>query len=280
MREGVDLISSVQLEERVKKLVFPYVNRGKKAVLDIISEYRGSVFYEPLLEAVRGGKMIRPVLLYLGNEIGGPRRNPDPAAAMVELLHTASLIHDDIIDGDQSRRGFPSFYRRYGLELSILIADFILSIVLRISSMYGCDISDIVAATTRLMSEKEAEENQIVRRAEIIPFERYMDIIYGKTAVLFETALRIGGMLSSQERLAEDLALIGRNMGLIYQMKDDLNDWERGGEISHLIDSDDPRAVISKKIDEIKGETLTIFGRLPLSGATDTLSLLFSYIST
>jgi octaprenyl-diphosphate synthase len=277
---GVDLIYSAQLEERVKELMSPYVSRGARALLNVLSEYRGSIFYEPLLEAVRGGKMIRPVLLYLGNEIGGPRRDPDPAAAMVELLHTASLIHDDIIDGDQSRRGFPSFYRRYGLELSILIADFILSIVLKISSMYGCDIGDIVAATTGLMSEKEAEENQLVRKKEIISFEKYMDIIYGKTAILFETALRIGGMLSMEERLAEDLALIGRNMGLVYQMKDDINDWEREGELSHLIDSADSRAVISRKIDEIREETIDIFEKLPSSKATETLSLLFSCIST
>ena len=275
------MVYSAQLQEKVEKLINPYVSRGTRALLEILSDYRGSVFYEPLLEAVKGGKMIRPVLLYLGNEIGGPKRNPDPAAAMVELLHTASLIHDDIIDGDQSRRGFPSFYRRYGLEFSILIADFILSIVLRISSMYGCDISDIVANTTRLMSENEAEETRIVRRGEAISFERYMNIIYGKTAILFETALRIGGMLSSMgERLAEDLALIGRNMGLIYQMKDDLNDWGRRGEISHLIDTVDPRAIISRKIKEIREETLDIFKRLPRSEATGALSLLFSYIST
>jgi geranylgeranyl pyrophosphate synthase len=275
-----NLIYSAQLEERVKELISPYVNRGSRALLNVLSEYRGSIFYEPLLEATRGGKMIRPVLLYLGNEIGGPRRDPDPAAAMVELLHTASLIHDDIIDGDQSRRGFPSFHRRYGLELSILIADFILSIVLRISSMYGCDISDIVAAATRLMSEKEAEESQLVRKKEIISFERYMDIIYGKTAILFETALRIGGMLSAKERLAEDLALIGRNMGLIYQMRDDLDDWERKEELSHLIDSSDPKTVISRKIDEIREETIYILEKLPSSRATEVLSLLFSYIST
>jgi len=275
------VIYSVQLKEEVEKLIDPYVSRGTRALLGILSEYRESVFYEPLLEAVKGGKMIRPVLLYLGNEIGGPKRNPDPAAAMVELLHTASLIHDDIIDGDQSRRGSPSFYRRYGLEFSILIADFILSIVLRISSMYGCDISDIVATTTRLMSESEAEETRIVRKGEIIPFERYMDIIYGKTAILFETALRIGGLLSSMgEKLAEDLALIGRNMGLIYQMKDDLNDWERREEISHLIDSVDPRAVISRKICEIREETLNVFKKLPSSEATGVLISLFSYIST
>ena len=216
----------------------PYVDRADRAVKSLLSRYRDSLFYEPLSEFLQGGKRIRPVLLLISHEACGGSGDPEPAAAAVELIHTASLIHDDLIDRDTSRRGSPAFHVRFGETLAILVSDFVLSLVLDVSSLYGDPaVARILARTTRIMSEGEAEEASIRSKGERINLDGYLSVLEKKTASLFSAAAELGAVIAGTAREVEDaLAEYGRLVGLAYQLRDDLLDWGKPGEISSLLD--------------------------------------------
>ena len=93
--------------------------------------YSDSSFYQPLLHALQGGKRIRPMILILAYEcMDGAKDDLMPAAVAVELLHTESIIHDDIIDRQSIRRGRHAFHVKYGHSASVLTADFVFSMIL------------------------------------------------------------------------------------------------------------------------------------------------------
>ena len=121
-----------------------YINKINESLSREIESYSWSEFYLPLKYACRGGKRIRPLILNLAAETinnenisslnSKSRENIFAVSSAIELLHTESVIHDDIIDSDNIRRGLPSFHVKYGYNTSILTADFILGIILNISA--------------------------------------------------------------------------------------------------------------------------------------------------
>lgn len=229
------------LRERRRPYVAPYVARADRALSRLLSEHAFSPFAVPLMEFVSGGKRVRPVLLYLSHEAcgGGAEPDPDPAAAAVELIHTASLIHDDLIDGDRVRRGKLAFHVRFGGDLAILISDFVLSLVLDVSADYGDPrIARALARTTRVMSEGEAEEARIRARREPISFETYLRILEKKTASLFSASAELGAIIAgAEDRVISGMAEFGRLVGMAYQLRDDLLDFGKPGEISSLVEA-------------------------------------------
>ncbi len=265
----------------IRKLLAPYLERSEEAINRTLSEYEGSIFYEPLKFAVSGGKRIRPALLYLSAEVAPQfHADPDPAAVCVELIHVASLIHDDLIDRDSVRRGRESFYVKYGLEKTILISDFILSIVLKLSSLYDDrEVSRSLARATRLMSEGELQETLVLREGTKISLDRYLDILYKKTAVLFEESMRIGALIvKSEDTIIRLLSRIGMLTGLAYQIKDDLHDWGHKGEISKLLDVSNARETLTDKLKELVNEAKSLVGKLPSCSSTDKISSLLNFI--
>lgn len=217
----------------------PYVRRADSAILRVLSSDAGSPFTEPLMEFMRGGKRVRPVILLLVNEAVGGGGDPEPAAAAVELIHAASLIHDDIIDESETRRDSASFHSRYGVEMAILIADYILSLVLELASSYGDRrVGKIVSEATKTMSIGEAMEVSFIRKAAPISLDDYLRVLEYKTASLFRAASSLGALIAGRDHLIEKMDLYGLYLGLAYQIKDDLLDWGGKSELTRFLRED------------------------------------------
>ncbi len=179
---------------------------------------------------------MRPALLLITHDACGGGGNPGPAAAAIELIHAASLIHDDMIDRSDKRRGEFSFHRKYGFEMSLLVADFILSLVLGIASGYkDSRVGRILSRASKLMSIGEMREVQVIERGERISLDQYLEILKFKTAVLFEAATSLGAVIAGRPDLSEDLGLYGLYLGMAYQIRDDLMDWGSPGELTSLL---------------------------------------------
>jgi len=221
----------------------------EKALQREIERYKDSIFYESLVYALSGGKRLRPILVLLCSELlGEPKKEPYTAAIMVELIHTVSLVHDDMIDKDVIRRGIQSYHIKYGEEQAILLADFVLSIVLELALRYAdTEIPTLMSRTVRRMSEGQLLEVKL-KNKDKISWEEYFKIIDGKTASLFELSTRAGIILATDNPYYIDaISEYGRNLGLVYQMYDDLRDWSKKEYVQKL-DVTDKNSFLKEKI--------------------------------
>jgi octaprenyl-diphosphate synthase len=174
-----------------------------------------------------GGKRFRPLLLLASSALcgyDGDRRYP--LAAVIEFIHTATLLHDDVIDEADMRRGKASANRVWGNAASVLVGDFLYSKSFRLLTEYGnLDIIKLLSTTTNTMSEGEVL--QLIKRGDVgITEEDYLSIIDKKTAVLISAACALGGHLGEVEEASIDaLAQFGRRVGAAFQMTDDTLDY-------------------------------------------------------
>jgi octaprenyl-diphosphate synthase len=171
------------------------------------------------------GKMIRPGLVLLsGAACGGVTENHIKAAAIFEMIHSATLLHDDVVDEGQSRRGVPTINSVHGNESAVLLGDFLLGKVIKMCVGLGDGVSEIIAVAS--MRTCEGELKQISQRGNWSLGEpEYIEIIAGKTAALFEGACATGAMLAGAgESTEQALATYGRNVGIAFQITDDLLD--------------------------------------------------------
>jgi len=199
-----------------------------------LGRYSWSEFYGPLIYACEGGKRIRPLILLLAAEsIKISNRDNSIlsddiflAASAIELLHTESVIHDDIIDQENLRRGKPSFYVKYGYNSSILTADFVLGIILNIGSkINNPTVSGELSKAAIKMSEGEMMEIQMAKNVDI-SIRDYIQVLENKTASLFEASSKIGAILGGgTEDEIHSMAAFGHLLGIAYQIHDDLVDW-------------------------------------------------------
>lgn len=205
-----------------------YLSKIETAISEELHNYRDSVFFTPLSYAARGGGRIEPIMLVLAHEsVGGKGLCPLPAAVAVELAHTESLIHDDIIDKDDLRRGSAAFHALYGWGLSALSADFILSMILDIAARYSdARVTRALAFCARMMCEGELEELE-VQANESLSLDKFIDIVEKKTASLFEVSAKLGALIGgASEAEVEALSEYGKLVGTAYQIQDDIIDWE------------------------------------------------------
>ena len=216
-----------------KSKTLHYHTRIEHAISDVLGRFSNSTFYEPLNYAIHGGKRVRPLIVLLSYDAigtGNPLTdNPMPAAIGVELLHTESIIHDDIIDDDNVRREKRSFHERFGVSPSILSADFVLGIILDIASQYpDSRIGRELSKSVLRMSEGEHSEFKIQTERKKITVDEYIEIIANKTASLFQSSSRIGAMIAgAKQQTIESMSEFGLNLGIAYQMQDDLLDWNQ-----------------------------------------------------
>ncbi len=182
-----------------------------------------------ICDHIRQGKSkrFRPTLLLLSAQ-DGDGFSPDAvtAAASVELVHTATLVHDDFIDEAVTRRGLPAVNAKYGPSAALIMGDYLYSKALHNLCLAELHHAvELLARTTVLMSE--AEMLQLEYRYDMeISEERYMQIIYQKTASLIENSCRIG--VSFNPRLAdaeEAFGIFGSQTGLVFQITDDIFDY-------------------------------------------------------
>jgi heptaprenyl diphosphate synthase len=176
-----------------------------------------------------GGKRIRPTLTLCAAYAARGDEGPVAAAAVtgavaIELVHQGSLYHDDVIDEAETRRGVPSVNARWSNIVAILAGDFLLARASALAARLGGDVAEILASTIAELCRGQVLELQHlfdVERSE----ENYLSAIEGKTAALFATACRIGGMVSEVDEATLDaLTRYGRNLGLCFQVVDDCLD--------------------------------------------------------
>ena len=222
------------------------INEALKRELDL---YSASEFVEPLQYALDGGKRIRPLILLLSAEsIGNCDENAYTAACAVELLHTESVIHDDIIDNETLRRRKDPFHIKYGYNTSILTGDFVLGLILNIASRINNPrIASELSTTAMMMSDGEMIEARLESSGDVT-FDDYLKVMEYKTATAFEAASKIGAILGGgTEDQILALAEYGKNVGIAYQIHDDLQDWNNEDKLFNVLikKSSDPRDVFN-----------------------------------
>jgi octaprenyl-diphosphate synthase len=233
-----------------------YIDRINRALDRELSLYSESEFIEPLKYSLESGKRIRPIILILAAEsVGKIDDNTLAAACAVEFLHMESIIHDDIIDNETMRRQKEPFHIKYGYNTSVLTGDFVLGLILAISSrLDNARITKDLATTAMLMSEGEMIESRL-ETSEDVTFDDYLKVIEYKTATAFEVAARIGAIIANgSEEEIEALTEYGKNIGIAYQIRDDLLDWKNEDKLFNLLikKSSDPRDVFNKMEEILK----------------------------
>lgn len=197
--------------------VFSASLKSDTALIDLITKY--------ILK--QKGKKIRPLLVLLSAKAsGGIGKRTYIAATMVELLHTATLIHDDVVDEAKTRRGLPSINAVWKNKAAVLMGDFLLSKGLLVSlenDEFG--FLKVTSEAVRRMSEGELLQIQKARNFDATE-ETYFRIISDKTASLIKTCCKLGAMSSSDNPgTIEALSVYGENLGIAFQIKDDILDY-------------------------------------------------------
>jgi octaprenyl-diphosphate synthase len=216
-----------------------YLAKIEDALKRELDLYSWSEFHAPLRYACEGGKRIRPLILVLSAEcINMKKADPEAylAASAIELLHTESIIHDDIIDEENQRRGKPSFHIKYGYNSSILTADFVLGVILNISSKLrdARIVNELSNATTK-MTEGEMMEIRLGKEAAITE-DDYIKVLEFKTASLFEASAKIGAITGgADDDQIHAMTSFGNLLGIAYQIHDDLIDWSNENRLFNML---------------------------------------------
>jgi octaprenyl-diphosphate synthase len=174
------------------------------------------------------GKQFRPMLVITSaRTIQEPNSSSYLAAVVVELLHTATLVHDDVVDEAELRRGFPTINKIWKNKISILMGDYLLAKSLIIATEIGnLELMNIIANVAKSMSKGELLQIQKSRKLNIT-VEDYFQLIKDKTASLISACCEIGAMTTQASRdQREALKNFGLNLGIAFQIKDDLLDYE------------------------------------------------------
>lgn len=227
-----------------------YLDRTSIAIDRELERHANSRFYGPLKYALEGGKRIRPMVAVLSAEAVGSKDDAVlDAAVAVELLHAESIIHDDIIDQEVSRRGKAAFHVRYGYSASLLTADFVFSMILAIAARYKDKrVAHTLSRAALRMCEGEYMELTIDPMTYKLGWDEYVDILYNKTAALFQTATELGAIIGGgNNEQIEALSNYGKYLGIAYQTHDDLLDWGAKDKVTMALkQSNEESSIISK----------------------------------
>jgi octaprenyl-diphosphate synthase len=173
------------------------------------------------------GKRVRPILVLLSAKTCGPiNESTYRAATLVEILHTATLIHDDVVDDADTRRGFASLNAVWKNKVAVLMGDYLLSRGLLLSLEYN-DYSFLYSTSTAVKRMSEGELLQIQKSRRLnLDEQAYLKIISDKTASLFATCTEIGAASTTDNmQLRTVLRTYGENVGMAFQIRDDLLDY-------------------------------------------------------
>lgn len=186
----------------------------------------------PLLDKVthyivkRKGKQMRPLFVFLSAKmLGEINEKTYSAASLVELLHTATLVHDDVVDDANERRGFFSVNALWKNKIAVLVGDYMLSKILLLSlEKDNTDLLGVVARSVKEMSEGELLQIEKSRTLDITEKE-YFDVIRKKTASLISTCCEAGAISVNAAEQREGMKMFGEKVGLAFQIKDDIFDY-------------------------------------------------------
>lgn len=175
----------------------------------------------------RKGKQLRPMFVFLTSGITGQITEATyRGAALIELLHTATLVHDDVVDASSYRRGFFSINALWKNKVAVLVGDYLLSRGLLLSVEHGDhDLLKIVSNAVREMSEGELLQIEKARNLDITE-DIYFEIIRQKTASLISSCCAVGASSAGADpEIVEKMRLFGEKVGIAFQIKDDLFDY-------------------------------------------------------
>ncbi|KEA64514.1 Octaprenyl diphosphate synthase [Marinobacterium lacunae] len=214
----------------------PLIEPQFDAVTDYILNHLGSNV--PLVENIghyiveSGGKRLRPLLVLLAaNACGYQGAQHIPLAAVIEFIHTATLLHDDVVDNSELRRGNATANAKWGNAPSVLVGDFLYSRSFQIMVEIGeMGIMEVISNATTVIAEGEVLQLLNQRNPDTTE-ESYMNVILGKTAMLFEAATECGAILAKANPThREALRLYGRHLGIAFQLVDDVMDYLSSSE--------------------------------------------------
>ena len=182
-----------------------------------------------------GGKLLRPVYFLLSYEIG-PHHDKDQAiavAAALEVLHMATLVHDDVIDDATTRRGLETIQAKFGKNYAVYTGDYLFCVCFKILSRYVRDLSHIDLNTESMEKILLGELNQMSMRYNFkMNVKEYLRQISGKTAQLFSLSCYFGAEMSQASHFHKLLAKkIGHNIGMAFQIMDDILDYTKNADI-------------------------------------------------
>ena len=177
-----------------------------------------------------GGKRFRPLLVLLSALANGYKgADHTKMAVIVEFIHTATLLHDDVVDVASLRRGRQTANIQWGNAPSVLVGDFLYSrafqLLVQVADM---SIMSVMADATNVISEGEVKQMSNAGNAELTEIT-YRDVIYRKTAKLFEAACRVGAILANVEEA--EMLEFGKHLGMAFQITDDLLDYQGTREV-------------------------------------------------
>jgi octaprenyl-diphosphate synthase len=182
---------------------------------------------------VSGGKRLRPALLLLAAKaFGEVPQSAINLGAVVEMIHTATLVHDDVIDGADLRRGRPSTNSRWGNHTSVLAGDWLYMQAFNLAvKQRNFHVLDILIELTQMMVEGELLQWAMIGRLDLTEAE-HLDLVDRKTACLFGACTRLGAVLAGQgTSMEEAMGRYGRNLGMAFQLVDDLLDFTASEDI-------------------------------------------------
>ncbi len=179
-----------------------------------------------------GGKRLRPLSVVLAARACGHAGHKHvAAAAIIEFIHTSTLLHDDVVDGSDKRRGRDTANHVFGNQASVLVGDYLYSRSFQMMVELGdMRIQDVMADATNTIAEGEVLQLMNVHDPDTTE-QRYFDVIYRKTAKLFEAGAQVAAILSGSPRAVEDaMVAYGRHLGTAFQLVDDVLDYTASAE--------------------------------------------------
>ena len=211
-----EILAPIEQEMKEFELHFKSNLQSKVPLLDKITHY--------IIK--RKGKQIRPMFLFLtAKMLGEVNHKTYQAATLVELLHTATLVHDDVVDDANERRGFFSINALWKNKIAVLVGDYMLSRILLLSiENKNIRVLEIVARAVREMSEGELLQIEKARKLDITE-EVYFEVIRQKTASLIATVCESASASVDREDQAANMRKFGELVGLAFQIKDDIFDY-------------------------------------------------------
>ena len=178
-----------------------------------------------------GGKRLRPMLVVLAaRACGYDGAHHVTLAAIIEFIHTATLLHDDVVDESDMRRGRDSAHAVWGNAASVLVGDFLYSrsfqMMVTVDSMR---VMEVLSNATNMIAEGEVEQ-LLNKHDPDVTEQAYFSVIEKKTAKLFEAACQLGAVITGRPELEEALATFGRELGVAFQVADDVQDYTADAE--------------------------------------------------
>ncbi|MBE6054333.1 MAG: polyprenyl synthetase family protein [Clostridium sartagoforme] len=175
-----------------------------------------------------GGKLLRPAFVLIGSKFGDNDKNKSvPTAAVIEMLHMATLVHDDVIDDSKIRRGQETIQSKYGKDYAVYIGDYLFCVCFKLLATN--ESLQAIKIDSRAMSKIcMGEVNQLNSRFSMnFSVKDYLSRISGKTAELFSISLYLGAAeCNAEEKISKELGNIGHNLGMAFQIIDDILDYE------------------------------------------------------